>query len=178
MARSDSLDALNEWYIRVAFEDQDDGMDWWPEWSDPAIRGREPSPLFEGRPVPEHLMRLWGLVAIYVGDVFLARDDDARWVCWRGTVRRESCNAKPLIDEGFREWPVDPIGIANAGVLRSYSYFGVGDDDDVPPDPAALRRSIEKRFTLNRDRRDSEERSWQRAPCGGGAGSRGPERPW
>jgi len=28
----ESLDALNEWYIRIAFADEDDGMDWWPMW--------------------------------------------------------------------------------------------------------------------------------------------------
>lgn len=28
----ESQDALNEWYIRIAFADEDDGMDWRPGW--------------------------------------------------------------------------------------------------------------------------------------------------
>ncbi|BDZ60703.1 hypothetical protein Lsed01_00044 [Demequina sediminis] len=69
----ESLDALNEWYIRIAFADEDDGTDWWPMWHQ-----RRDEPLATTRwhrGAPPRLLRLWELVAVYVGDLSLARDD-------------------------------------------------------------------------------------------------------
>lgn len=69
----ESLDALNEWYVRMAFADEDDGMDWWPTWHQ--RRDEPPVTTRWHRGAPPHLLRLWELVAVYVGDLYLARDD-------------------------------------------------------------------------------------------------------
>jgi hypothetical protein len=105
-----SLDALNEWFIRIAFEDQDDGMDWWPTWKEPYDPQRIAEALV---PVsPPHLLRLWELVAIYLADLCLAETEDARWVCWRGDMRHDANNAFPLIDQGFKRPPAIPLAWA------------------------------------------------------------------
>ena len=172
----ESLDALNEWYIRIAFADEDDGMDWWPMWH----QRREAPPVTTRwhRGAPPHLLRLWELVAVYVGDLYLARDDHARWVCWRGSHRLDSFNAKPVIDYGDRHFPRDPLGLANAGVVKAYVEQGDGTEAFAPPDPGNLRRGFEKWIALSIDSRGRDGRSWQKAPSGRGAGTRVAARPW
>lgn len=172
----ESLDALNEWYIRIAFADEDDGMDWWPMWDLP----RDPPPVSSAiaRVAPPHLIRLWELVAIYVGDLALARTADARWVCWRGQSRHDAYNARPVIDCGFKYVPFDPVGIANAGVVKAYVQQGDGTQPSTPPPPGELRRKLEKWLTFRIGLLNSEPQTWQKAPSGRGAGTRVAMRPW
>ena len=171
-----SLREANEWFIRVAFEGEPDGMDWFPEWL-PARR--EVTPPDGERPVPLPIYRLWELLGIYIGDVMVSEVPGSRWVCWRSKYPRAGENGCPVIDFGVRTICFDALSAANGGVIRSYRYHGYGGEFDGAADPGAYEDIFDRwlRFRAENLEREGRE-SWQKEPTGPGARKRVRTRTW
>ncbi len=171
-----SLRAANEWFIRVAFEGEPDGMDWFPEWVPHNPDATIPD---DERIVPPEIYRLWELLGIYIGDVMVSEVPGSRWVCWRSKYPRAGENGCPVIDFGVRTICFDALAAANGGVLRSYAHHGNGGMYDVPADPNEYGDTFERwlRFRAENLEREGRE-SWQKEPTGPGARTRVRTRTW
>ena len=171
-----SLRTANDWFIRIAFEDEPDGMDWFPEWipinRDAVIPAGQ-------RIVPGEIYRLWELLGIYIGDVMLSEVPGSRWVCWRAKYPRAGENGRPVIDFGVQTICFDALSAANGGVIRSYRYHGDGGEFDGAADPGAYGDIFDRwlRFRAENLEREGHE-SWQKEPTGPDARKRVRTRTW
>ena len=174
----ESLRPLNVWYIRTALSGEPDGWDWWPLWLERSAPPTNPMPHVFGNPVPDDVIRLWELVAVYVGDVMLPLMPPSRWVCFRARQFREVINGQPMIDRGDRTFPANPITIANAGVPRAVSHRGTGSRFDKPADPTELVTHVATTVQGFEAARQAGTLKWQKAPTGPDAHRRTTKPDW
>ena len=174
----ESLIPLNEWFIERVLEGPVPvDVAYRPAWLDP------PNPLFCPTPggpraAAGWLLLLWEQVSVYVGDVLLAAVPGSRWVCWRSRSKAGIDSGWPVVDFGLApDRNGNAIMIANAGVLRSWSYQGTGDRDDVRPDSTDMHDRLRGVLAFRESYLSEHPTRWQAAPTGPGAHRRVTEPP-
>ncbi|WP_062071243.1 hypothetical protein [Demequina sediminicola] len=169
-----SLQVLNDWAIEFGLSDQDDGMDWWPQWR-PRIT---PEQQAQKRtiPVPAKVYRLWELTGLYYADMCLAHDPTMQWVCWRGDDPIDINNARFELDQGIASDPCGALQIGNVGIIRTISQRELR-PDMAYPEPTRLYDFYSRWVSKRVHQFDTEPRTWQAAPTGRKANKRIPHHP-